>query len=336
LIQVSALGRTRERNVGRYIIQRVVAAVPVIFIVGVIVFSLVHITPGDPALIMAGDEASPAEIDALRKELGLDAPLWRQGLDFIFDSLRGDLGKSVFSRHDVRELIVKRLEPTLSIAIFSQVLSILIGIPLGILAAWKANTWIDRVAMIFAVLGLALPSFWLGYNLIWIFAVKWGLFPAVGYEKIFLPEFDGGGLNLGPWLHSITLPSITIGVIGAALITRMTRSSMLEVLREDYIRTARAKGLGESVVLLRHAFKNAGLPIVTIVGLGVAGLVTGLVVTEAVFAIPGVGRLMVNGVVRRDFPIIQGVVLMTTVSYVFINLMVDLTYGYLDPRIRYR
>ena len=311
---------------------------PVILIVGIIVFSLVHITPGDPAMIMAGDEASPAEIDALRHELGLDKALWRQGIRFLLDSIQGDLGESIFTRHSVRELIFSRLEPTLSIAIFSEVLSILIGIPLGILAAWKANTWIDRVAMIFAVMGLALPSFWLGYNLIWLFAVRWELMPAVGYEPIFEDAGPGreGGLNLGPWLRSITMPSVTIGVIGAALITRMTRSSMLEVLREDYIRTARAKGLGEFVVLLRHGFKNAGLPVVTIIGLAVAGLVTGLVVTEAVFAIPGVGRLMVNGVARRDFPIIQGVVLLTTVSYVVINLVVDLAYGYLDPRIRYR
>ena len=320
----------------RYITQRLLAMIPVVLIVGLIVFSLIHITPGDPAMIMAGDEASPAEIDALRAELGLDEPLWRQGIAFFLDTIRGDLGQSVFTRHEVSELIFSRLEPTLSLAIFSEFLAIVIGIPLGILAAWKANTWIDRVAMIFAVLGLALPSFWLGYNLIWLFAVKWQLMPAVGYESIFKPPDEGGGINIGPWLRSITLPSITIGVISAALITRMTRSSMLEVLREDYIRTARAKGLGEFVVLIRHGFKNAGLPVITIIGLGIAGLVTGLVITEAVFAIPGVGRLMVNGVARRDFPIIQGVVLLTTVSYVFINLCVDLAYGYMDPRIRYR
>lgn len=322
----------------RYIVQRILAMFPVVFIVAIMVFSLVHITPGDPAMIMAGDEASPSEIDALRHELGLDRDLWRQGISFMLDTLRGDLGTSIFSQHSVRELIFSRLEPTISLAIFSEILSILIGIPLGILAAWKANTWIDRVAMIFAVMGLALPSFWLGYNLIWLFAVKWGVMPAVGYEPIFLREQLGqeGGLNLGPWLRSITMPSVTIGVIGAALITRMTRSSMLEVLREDYIRTARAKGLGEFVVLLRHGFKNAGLPVVTIIGLAIAGLVTGLVITEAVFAIPGVGRLMVNGVARRDFPVIQGIVLLTTVSYVVINLVVDLAYGYMDPRIRYR
>ena len=323
---------------GRYITQRLLAMIPVFLIVAIIVFSLVHITPGDPALVMAGDEATPSEIDALREELGLNRSIPVQLVEYFKNIVRGDLGKSIFSRHDVRGLIFSRLEPTLSIAILSETVAILIGIPLGILAAWKANTWIDRVTMIFAVLGLALPSFWLGYNLIWLFAVKWGIMPAVGYEPIFLREQLGqeGGLNLGPWLRSITMPSVTIGVIGAALITRMTRSSMLEVLREDYIRTARAKGLGEFVVLLRHAFKNAGLPVVTIIGLAVAGLVTGLVITEAVFAIPGVGRLMVNGVARRDFPIIQGIVLLTTVSYVVINLVVDLAYGYMDPRIRYR
>ena len=182
--------------------------------------------------------------------------------------------------------------------------------------------------MIFAVGGFAIPSFWLGYNLIWLFAVKLSWFPAIGYNS-----FTDG---IGPWIQSITLPCISIGTIGAALIVRMTRSSMLEILREDYIRTARAKGLAEFPVLIRHAFKNAGLPVITVIGLGIAGLVTGLVVTEAVFAIPGVGRLMVNGVARRDIRIIQGVVLATTVSYVLINLLIDLSYGYLDPKIRYK
>lgn len=312
--------------------------IPVFLIVAIIVFSLVHITPGDPALVMAGDEATPSEIDALREELGLNRSIPVQLVEYFKNIVRGDLGKSIFSRHDVRGLIFSRLEPTLSIAILSEAVAILIGIPLGILAAWKANTWIDRTTMIFAVLGLALPSFWLGYNLIWVFAVKLGWMPAVGYVELFPDGFPGGFApeNIGGWLKSITLPSITVGTITAALITRMTRSSMLEVLREDYIRTARAKGLVEFVVLIRHAFKNAGLPVITVIGLGLAGLITGLVVTEAVFAIPGVGRLMVNGVLRRDFPIIQGVVLMTTISYVGINLLIDLSYGYLDPKIRYR
>jgi len=313
---------------GRYLAQRILSIIPVFLIVAITVFMLMHITPGDPALLMAGDEATPAEIEALRADLGLNKPIHLQLLYYFKDISQGKLGHSIFSKHDVRSLIVKRLEPTLSIALLAQSLAIIIGIPLGILAAWKANSLTDRLIMIFAVAGFAIPSFWLGYNLIWLFAVKLGWFPAIGYNSI----ADG----ILPWLRSITLPCLSIGTIGAALVVRMTRSSMLEILREDYIRTARAKGLGEFPVLIRHAFKNAGLPVITVIGLGIAGLVTGLVVTEAVFAIPGVGRLMVNGVARRDFPIIQGVVLATTISYVLINLLIDLSYGYLDPKIRYK
>ena len=257
----------------------------------------------------------------------MDRPIYQQLVIYFADLLRGDLGESIFNKFKVTTLISQRLEPTLFIAVFSQLVSIIIAIPLGILAAWKANTWIDRVVMVIAVLGLAIPSFWLGANLIWVFAVKLHWFPAFGY----IPISEG----VVPWIKSITLPSISVGFISAALIARMTRASMLEVLREDYVRTARAKGLGEQAVLLGHAFKNASIPVVTIIGIGIAGLVSGLVVTEAVFGIPGVGRLIVDAVNRRDYPVIQGVILMFTVAYVLINLVVDLIYGYLDPRIRY-
>ena len=321
---------------GRYLVQRLLAIIPVFMIVAITVFMLIHITPGDPALLMAGDEATPAQIDALRKDLGLDKPIHIQLVNYFKDISRGNLGHSIFNNHDVRGLIVQRLEPTLSIAFVAQGLAILIGIPLGILAAWKSNTIYDRLIMIFAVGGFAIPSFWLGYNLIWLFAVKLSWFPAIGYAPFICTEGMTSACGPIDWIRSITLPCISIGTIGAALIVRMTRSSMLEILREDYIRTARAKGLAEFPVLIRHAFKNASLPVITVIGLGIAGLVTGLVVTEAVFAIPGVGRLMVNGVARRDFPIIQGVVLATTVSYVLINLLIDLSYGYLDPKIRYK
>ena len=223
-------------------------------IVAITVFMLIHITPGDPALLMAGDEATPAQIDALRKDLGLDKPIHIQLVNYFKDISRGNLGHSIFNNHDVRGLIVQRLEPTLSIAFVAEGLAILIGIPLGIIAAWKSNTLYDRLIMIFAVGGFAIPSFWLGYNLIWLFAVKLSWFPAIGYNS-----FTDG---IGPWIQSITLPCISIGTIGAALIVRMTRSSMLEILREDYIRTARAKGLAEFPVLIRHAFKNAGLPVI--------------------------------------------------------------------------
>lgn len=301
--------------------------IPVLLVVAVVTFSLIHLTPGDPVALMAGDEATPEQKEAIRKDMGLDKPIYQQLIIYFADILRGDLGESIFSKFKVTELIKQRLEPTLFIALFSQIVSIIIAIPLGILAAWKANTWVDRVVMIIAVLGLAIPSFWLGANLIWLFAVKLPWFPAFGY----VPISEG----ILPWIKSITLPSISVGFISAALIARMTRASMLEVLREDYVRTARAKGLGEQAVLLGHAFKNASIPVVTIIGIGIAGLVSGLVVTEAVFGIPGVGRLIVDAVNRRDYPVIQGVILMVTVAYVLINLIVDLIYGYLDPRIRY-
>ena len=312
---------------GRYLAQRLLAAIPVLLIVAVVTFSLVHLTPGDPASLMAGDQALPEDIERIKEKLGLNRPLYEQMGIYFWDILRGDFGESVFTKFPVTTLIGQRLEPTISIAIFSQLVAIIIAVPAGILAAWKANTWIDRALMVFAVAGLAIPSFWLGANLIWVFAVNLGWFPALGYVSI-----SEGVL---PWLRSITLPSIAIGFISAALIARMTRASMLEVLREDYIRTARAKGLGDYKVLIAHAFKNASIPVVTIIGIGLAGLVSGLVVTEAVFAIPGVGRLIVDAVLRRDYPVIQGVVLMVTFVYVLINLAVDIVYGYLDPRIRY-
>lgn len=303
------------------------AAIPVLLIVAVVTFSLVHLTPGDPASLMAGDQALPEDIERIKDKLGLNRPLYEQMGIYFWDILRGDFGESVFTKFPVTTLIGQRLEPTISIAIFSQLVAIIIAVPAGILAAWKANTWVDRALMVFAVAGLAIPSFWLGANLIWVFAVNLGWFPALGYVSI--------SEGVIPWLRSITLPSIAIGFISAALIARMTRASMLEVLREDYIRTARAKGLGDYKVLIAHAFKNASIPVVTIIGIGLAGLVSGLVVTEAVFAIPGVGRLIVDAVLRRDYPVIQGVVLMVTFVYVLINLAVDIIYGYLDPRIRY-
>lgn len=312
---------------GRYLAQRLLAAIPVLLIVAVVTFSLVHLTPGDPASLMAGDQALPEDIERIKDKLGLNRPLYEQMGIYFWDILRGDFGESVFTKFPVTTLIGQRLEPTISIAIFSQLVAIIIAVPAGILAAWKANTWVDRALMVFAVAGLAIPSFWLGANLIWVFAVNLGWFPALGYVSI--------SEGVIPWLRSITLPSIAIGFISAALIARMTRASMLEVLREDYIRTARAKGLGDYKVLIAHAFKNASIPVVTIIGIGLAGLVSGLVVTEAVFAIPGVGRLIVDAVLRRDYPVIQGVVLMVTFVYVLINLAVDIVYGYLDPRIRY-
>ena len=311
----------------RYVVQRIIATVPVVFLVAIITFSLVHIAPGDPAAVIAGDFGNPEDIERVRKQLGLDKPILQQFWIWLSHVARGDLGSSIFSRYDVTHLIAQRLQPTIVIALTAEILAVLIAVPLGVLAAWKANSLIDRGVMLFAVLGFSIPVFWLAYNMIFLFAVRLEWFPAVGYEPI--------SNGIVPWLKSITLPSIAISVIFAALIARMTRTTMLEILREDYIRTARAKGLGDRLVLLRHALKNASVPVVTVIGLGLAGLIGGLVVTETVFAIPGLGRLIVEAVLRRDYPVIQGVMMLVTLVYVLVNLIVDISYAYLDPRIRY-
>jgi peptide/nickel transport system permease protein len=311
----------------QYVIQRIIATIPVVFFVAIITFSLVHIAPGDPAAVIAGDFGNPEDIQRVRKQLGLDKPIHEQLWIWLSHVARGDLGSSIFSRYPVTELIAQRLQPTIVLALAAEILAVVIAVPLGVIAAWKANTLIDRAIMLFAVLGFSIPVFWLAYNLIFLFAVRLEWLPAVGYEPI--------SNGIVPWLKSITLPSIAIAVIFAALIARMTRTTMLEILREDYIRTARAKGLGERIVLLRHALKNASVPVVTVIGLGLAGLIGGLVVTETVFAIPGLGRLIVEAVLRRDYPVIQGVMMLVTLTYVLVNLIVDLSYAYLDPRIRY-
>ena len=311
----------------QYVVQRIIATVPVVLLVAIITFSLVHIAPGDPAAVIAGDFGNPEDIERVRKQLGLDKPILQQFWIWLSHVARGDLGSSIFSRYQVTDLIAQRLQPTIVIALTAEILAVLIAVPLGVLAAWKANSLIDRGVMLFAVLGFSIPVFWLAYNMIFLFAVRLEWLPAVGYEPI--------SNGIVPWLKSITLPSIAISVIFAALIARMTRTTMLEILREDYIRTARAKGLGDRLVLLRHALKNASVPVVTVIGLGLAGLIGGLVVTETVFAIPGLGRLIVEAVLRRDYPVIQGVMMLVTLVYVLVNLIVDISYAYLDPRIRY-
>ena len=311
----------------QYVVQRIIATIPVVFLVAIITFSLVHIAPGDPAAVIAGDFGNPEDIERVRKQLGLDKPILQQFWIWLSHVARGDLGSSIFSRYPVTELIAQRLQPTVVIALASEILAVAIAVPLGVLAAWKANSLIDRGVMLFAVLGFSIPVFWLAYNMIFLFAVRLEWLPAVGYEPI--------SNGVVPWLKSITLPAIAIAVIYAALIARMTRTTMLEILREDYIRTARAKGLGDRIVLLRHALKNASVPVVTVIGLGLAGLIGGLVVTETVFAIPGLGRLIVEAVLRRDYPVIQGVMMLVTLIYVLVNLIVDISYAYLDPRIRY-
>ena len=314
-----------------YIARRVVLAVPVFLAVSLITFSIMQLAPGDPAAILLGGDyllfATEEDINEARKQLGVDRPAVVQYLDWFTGFFRGDLGTSLFTGKSVGELISTRIEPTVSMILMGIFIAIVIGIPLGILAAWKANTWIDRVVMIFAVIGFAMPGFWLAFNLIWLFSVVLGWFPVFGSTQFShgIPEF----------LRHLTLPAISIGTSLMALNARMTRSSVLEVLKDDFIRTARAKGLVERVVLFRHAFRAASMPIVTIVGLSFAGAVTGATLTEVVFAIPGMGRLFVGAVTDRDFPVIQGLMMIFAGAYVFINLAVDIIYAYLDPRVRY-
>ncbi len=310
-----------------YILRRLLASIPVIFLVGIITFSILHIAPGDPAVLMAGEEATPEDVEKMRQALGFDKPFHIQFGVWVGNLLRGDLGTSIFSKHTITSLMAPRLQPTLSLGMLAIVLSILMGIPMGVLAAWKVGSPTDRGVMVFAVLGFSVPVFWLGFIFIWVFAVNFRIFPAVG----FVPISEG----IYPYLKSLTLPALANAIPFSALVARMTRSTMVEVLQEDYIRTARAKGLGELGVIGRHALRNASIPIVTVIGLVFAALVSGAVVTETVFAIPGLGRLLVDGVVRRDYPIVQAMLMVTAVSYVFVNLVIDIFYAYLDPRIRY-
>ena len=296
-------------------------------IVALFVFLLLHLSPGDPATIIAGDYASPADIARIRAQLGLDQPLHIQFTTWLMQLSRGDLGVSIFSNLPVSQLILQRVEPTLSLALTTLIFAIVVAVPLGILAAWKAGSWVDRTVMAFSVLGFSTPVFVLGYALIYIFALKLGLFPVQGFVSI----TDG----IIPFLHRLVLPSITLSVIFIALFARITRASILEILNEDYIRTAKSKGLGERSILSRHALPNAAVPIVTVIGIGFALLIGGVVVTESVYNIPGLGRLTVDAVLRRDYPVIQGIILVFSGLYVLVNLIIDLLYVALDPRIRF-
>lgn len=310
-----------------YLLRRILATIPVMLVVALFVFALLHLSPGDPAAVIAGDYASPADIERIRHQLGLDAPIHMQLGIWLWNVVRGDLGTSIFSGLPVTKLIGQRLEPTLALTVTTMFIAVVLAVPMGVVASWAAGTWIDRLVMVFAVLGFSLPVFWLGFLFIFGFSIKLELLPVQGYVS-----FRQGIL---PCLQHLILPSLTLGIVYMALIARMTRASMLEVLREDYIRTAHAKGLRPYAVLLWHALKNAALPIVTIIGVGVALLIGGVVVTESVFAIPGLGRLTVDAILHRDYPVIQGIILVFSAVYVLINLVVDVIYTFLDPRIRY-
>ena len=298
-----------------------------LLVVAVLVFALLRLAPGDPAAIMAGDAASAEQIAQIRAGLGLDRPMVVQFGIWLGKVLAGDLGESFYFRIKVATLIGQRLEPTLALTALTILIAVLVSVPLGVLAAWRQGGWFDRALMGFSVLGFSVPVFVLAYLLIWLFSLELGLLPVQGYARI----ADG----FWPFLRHLILPATTLSVIYIALIARVTRASVLEALGEDYIRTARAKGLPESRVLVRHALANAAVPIATVIGIGIAILIGGVVVTESVYAIPGLGRLTVDAVLARDFPTIQGVILFFSLVYVLINLLIDLSYVFLDPRIRY-
>ena len=309
-----------------YLLRRLAATLPVMAVVAVVVFLLIHLSPGDPAALIAGDLATTDDIDRLRVALGLDKPLPVQFVGWLGRILSGDLGTSIFTHVPVTQLLAQRLEPTLSIAVLTMTLAVLLSVPLGTIAAHRAGSWIDRAVMLFSVLAFSVPVFLVGYLLMYAFAIRLDWLPVQGYSRF----ADG----VGPWLRSLALPCVNLALLYMALLTRMTRATVLEALQEDYIRTARAKGLGVPAVL-GHALRNAAVPIATTVGVGIALLIGGVVVTETVFAIPGIGRLVIDSVQRHDYPVIQSVLLLSAGVYVLINLLIDLSYRFFDPRIRY-
>ena len=312
---------------GFYILRRLLAMVPVMILVSLIVFSLIHLTPGDPAISMLGEEATPQAVAALRTKLGLDQPIPVQYVKWLGSVLRGDLGRSIRSNQPVGEAIRERLPVTVELAILAMLISLAIAIPAGIIAAMRRNSLLDASTTVVALLGVSLPNFFLAILLVLLFGLKLGWLPPFGYKPI--TEDLAGNLKL------MVLPAITLGTALAAIVTRMMRSSLLEVLDQDYIRTARAKGLRESQMIRFHALKNALMPVVTIVGLQIGGLLGGAIITETIFALPGIGRLLVDSIFQRDFPLVQGVVLFVSLAFLFSNFAVDLVYAYLDPRIRY-
>jgi peptide/nickel transport system permease protein len=310
-----------------YILRRLLATIPVMGIVALIVFFLLRLAPGDPAAIIAGDDATPAAIAAMRAKLGLDRPVIEQFAFWLGGLVKGDFGTSIFSNLPVTRLITQRLEPTLSLSLATLMITVLLAIPLGVLAAARSGRLTDRLVMLFAVMGFAMPVFLIGYVLIFVFAMWLGWLPVQGY----VPLAQG----VWPWAERLILPSLALGITYMALLARVTRASMLDVLAQDYIRTARSKGLTINRVLLVHALKNASVPIVTVIGIGVALLISGVVITETVFNIPGLGRLTVDAVLKRDYPIVQGLLIVFAGVKVLVNLAVDVSYVFLDPRVRY-
>jgi len=310
-----------------YIVRRVLATIPVMVIVALFVFSLLYIAPGDPAAVIAGDQASPEDVEKIRTNLGLNRPFLVRFAEWFFNLLQGDLGTSMFTGMKVTVLIGQRVEPTVSLMLLTLIIAVTIAVPIGVLAAWKSGTWIDRCIMGLSVAGFSVPVFVVGYLLSFFFALELDWFPVQGYVS-----FTKG---FWPWFETLVLPSVALGFVYIALIARITRATMLEVLSQDYIRTAKAKGMSQTGILFIHALKNAAVPVVTVIGIGVALLIGGAVVTESVFAIPGLGRLTIDAILRRDYPLIQGLVVVFSFVYVLVNLCVDVIYTLVDPRIRY-
>ncbi|WP_085035810.1 ABC transporter permease [Ensifer aridi] len=310
-----------------YILRRLVSTIAVMAMVGIFVFLLVRLAPGDPAEFIAGDAATPQMVAGIREQLGLNEPLPVQFMHWSMKIIRGDFGTSILTGRPVIQLISQRLEPTISLAILTMFVSVTIGVSFGILAAWRAGALVDRVLTAFSALGFSVPVFVVGFFLVYFFAMRMNWLPVQGYKLL------GGGL--GPWIVHLILPTIALSVAYVAFIARVTRASMLEVLSEDYMRTAAAKGATPYAMLFHHALKNAGVPILTVIGISFAYLIGGVVLTETVFNIPGIGRLVVDAINTRDYPIIQSVLILTSGLYVLINLAIDLTYTLVDPRIRY-
>lgn len=310
-----------------YLIKRIFALVPVLLLVSVFVFLLLRLTPGDPAAILAGDAATTEQLERIREAMGLNEPILTQYFTWMGNILQGDFGVSLISGVPVIDMVSQRIGPTISIAILTIIIAVLVAIPMGVIAAWKHRSWADYVVMSFSVLGFSVPVFLVGYVLLLIFSVNLGWLPVQGFRPI--------SSGLGGFLERAILPALTLASIYIALIARMTRAAMLDVLGEDYIRTARAKGVSDRRLLFVHALKNAAVPVVTIVGTGFALLISGVVVTESIFNIPGIGRLTVDAVLARDYPVIQAMILLTSALYVFVNLLIDLSYTLFDPRIRY-
>lgn len=310
-----------------FIAKRLLATIPVMGVVAVVVFLLLRLSPGDPAAVLAGDTGSPEDVRRIRVALGLEKPILTQFVIWVGQLLTGDLGTSIISNIPVTRMIGQRLAPTLALATTTILFAVLVAVPLGVLAAWRDGTWVDRGVMAFSVLGFSVPVFVLGYFLIYGFAMQLKWLPVQGYVPI--------AQGFWPFFKRLIMPTLALGTIYVALLARITRASMLEVLGEDYVRTAHAKGVAEPRVLVRHALANAAVPIVTVIGLGIALLIGGVVVTESVFNLPGLGRLTVDAVLARDYPIIQGMILLFSAAYVLLNLLIDIAYTLLDPRIRY-